>query len=80
MKKAILVGFAIQTRLIIDTDDLDSTMNSVAGVDAICKAAREKIGKEPENYLCGDNCDILEEDIEVPAQEKDKPDLKFTTE
>ena len=47
---------------------------------AICKAAREKICKEPENYLYGDNCDILEEDIEVPAEEKDKPDLKFTTE
>lgn len=80
MKKAILVGFAIQTRLIIDTDDLDNAMNSVAGVGAICKAAREKICKEPENYLYGDNCDILEEDIEVPAEEKDEPDLKFTTE
>lgn len=69
MKKAFIVGFCPLTRVIIDVpEDFDGDINSPKGAEII-KAAREKIMSDPANYLFGDNCDRLEEDIECPYKE-----------
>ena len=65
-KKAFLVSFCPQTRVIVDVpDDFDGGFDTLAASEII-KAAREKIMSDPENYLYGDNCDDMAEDLECP--------------
>lgn len=56
-KKAYLVYFSIGTRVIAE-DELENN-------ELIIKA-RNKILKDPGDYICGDNCDSVEEDTECP--------------
>lgn len=68
-KKAFIVGFCPQTRVVVNVpDNYDGEFNSLTGMEII-KTASEKIMSDPANYLYGDNCDRLDEDIECPYVE-----------
>lgn len=74
-KKAFLVGFCPQTRVVADVpDDFDGNLNSPEG-EKIIEAARKQIMADPVNYLYGENCDRLEEDLECPYKEDTSPVL-----
>ena len=65
-KKAFLVSFCPQTRVVVDVpDDYDGNFYTPTASEII-KAAREKIMSAPEDYLFGDNCDDITEDLECP--------------
>lgn len=74
-KKAFLVGFCPMTRVVADVpDDFDGNLDSPEG-EKIIEAAREQIMADPSNYLYGENCDRLEEDLECPYKEDTRPVL-----
>lgn len=67
-KKAFIVGFCPRTRVIVDVpEDFDGSFYTPTASEII-KAAREKIMSDPENYLYGDNCDDMAEDLECPYE------------
>lgn len=74
-KKAFLVGFAPLTRVIVEVPDdfSEDTLNDYQRAD-IVRAAREKMTQDIGDYLCGDNCDILEQDHECPYDPHDPND------
>lgn len=60
-KTAFIAEFNVRTRIILDSDNLESEEVYNKAV----KMARENIMQDSENYLFGDNC-IFEEDTECP--------------
>lgn len=75
-KKAFLVGFCPQTRVVVDVpDDFDPEHMDSQEMENIIKTAREQIMADPANYLYGENCDRLEEDLECPYEEDTRPVL-----
>lgn len=65
-KKAFLVGFGPLTRIVVDVPEGYNPAEDGDVTDGIIRAAREKMLSDAANYLCGDNCDCLEEDTECP--------------
>lgn len=64
MKKAFLVGFSPMTRIVVDIiegEDGEFTR------DKIIIAAREQMMENSiADYINGENCDLLEEDLDQP--------------
>jgi len=60
-KTAFIAEFSVKTRIIVDTDNLESDEVYNKAV----QMARENIMEVPENYLFRDNC-IFVEDTECP--------------
>lgn len=70
-KKAYLVSFAPMTRVIMDVPDGVDPRECESGISEekwheIVRKAREQMARNLEDYLCGDNCDSMEEDVECP--------------
>ena len=78
-KKAFLVGFAPQTRIVVDVPEGYNPAEDGDVTDRIIREARAKMLSDAANYLCGDNCDRLEEDTECPfgAFEDDNKKKEF---
>lgn len=73
-KKAFIVGFCPQTRVIVDVpEDFDGNYDSPTAAEII-KAAREKILSDPKNYLYGETCDRMDEDLECPYDSENPED------
>ena len=80
-KKAYLVSFCPQTRIIVDVPEGFDPNNvnftnpeDRKNFDAIIAAAREKMAANLADYLHGDNIDTLEEDFECPYDPEDPHD------
>jgi hypothetical protein len=66
MKKAFLVTFSICTRVVIDHNGDESSLDNDL---AMVEQARKKIMKYPEDYIGFDNIMVIDEDVECPYKE-----------